>query len=74
MSVYIENERLPECQHLSLGVDERVFDCSSAPRVASVLPIINNIFTVDMSAFFQSSDFIFSLFFSRKVFFFFSAL
>lgn len=40
--------------------------CNWGLQVAYVLPIINNIFTVDMSAFFQSSNLIYI--FSRTCF------
>lgn len=58
------NVRLGECGHLSL-----MWVWIWAPRVAYVLPINDNIFTVDMSAFFQSSGLIYI--FSRQTWVFF---
>lgn len=56
LCVYLE-----EMENVSiyLCVSECVFVCNWGRQVAYVLPIINNIFTVDMSAIFQSSDLIY---------------
>lgn len=61
MSPCISVRRVRECKHL-ISLCERV--CNWGLRVVHVLPTINNIFTVDMSAFFQSLDLIY-IFFSR---------